>query len=113
MTIRFVCELAALAVLGWWGARTGGVVLAIALPVVAGTLWGAWVAPKAPRRLRDPARFAVESIVWISAIVVLVLLRQPLAAAGFGSLALATAVAARRYEPEVSNGDGSSRTRSA
>jgi len=113
MTIRFVCELAALGVLGWWGKHTGGVALAIALPVMAGALWGAWVAPKAKRRLGDPARFAVESIVWSSAIIALVLLGQPLAAAGFGIAAFATALGARRFEAEVSNGDGSSRSHSA
>lgn len=113
MTIRFLCELGALAVLGWFGAREGGVALAIALPVAAGVLWGAWVAPRAKRRLRDPVRFAVESIVWISAIASLVLLGQRVAAAGFGIAAYATAIAARRFEPQVSNGDGSSRSHSA
>ena len=113
MTVRFLCELAALAVLGWSGAHEAGVALAIALPVAAAALWGAWVAPRAKRRLRDPARFAVESIVWLSAIIGLVLLGQRAAAAGFGILAFATAIGARRFEPEVSNGDGSSRSHSA
>ena len=66
MTVRFLCELAALAVL-----------------------------------------------VWISAIVGLVLLGQHVAAAAFGIAAYATAIGARRFEPQVSNGDGSSRSHSA
>ncbi|MGE5184093.1 MAG: YrdB family protein [Acidobacteriota bacterium] len=109
MTLRFACELAALGALGWWGVSTGGAPLAIVGPVAAGVLWGTWVAPKARHRLRDPARFAVESIVWVAAVAALVSERQLVAAIVLGVVALATAIGARRYEPQVRNLDGSSR----
>jgi hypothetical protein len=64
--VRFLlelCLLAALAVVGW---RLAGPValqalLAVLLPIVAATLWGLWVAPRASRRLADPARLGVEA----------------------------------------------------
>lgn len=108
LTLRFLCELAALGALGWWGAHAGGVVLAIVVPLAAAVLWGAWVAPRARRRLRDPLRFAAESIVWAGAIAAVVALGHVALAVGFGVVALSTAVGTRRYEPQVSNGDGSS-----
>ena len=99
LTIRFACELAALAALGWYGYREAGIALAIVLPAAAGALWGAWVAPRAKHRLRDPLRFAVESIVWAGAIASLVGVGRVELAIGFGVLAFATALGARRYEP--------------
>ena len=83
--LRFLLELAMLAglALGGWavsGWAVGGwapvgpgpdgpapaatglrVAAAIAAPLAAAAAWGAWIAPKARRRLDDPARLAVES----------------------------------------------------
>lgn len=98
LTLRFACELAALGALGWWGRREGGIALAIVLPVLAATLWGVAIAPRAKRRLRDPWRFVAESIVWAGAIAALVLLDRVELAIGFGVIAFATAVGARKYE---------------
>lgn len=80
---RFVlelCMLAALAVAGW---QLGGpvvlqVLLAVLLPAVAATLWGLWVAPRATRRLPDPARFGVEAVLFAVASVGLALVGHPL-----------------------------------
>jgi len=56
--LRFALELASLAGLAVWGWGTGptglNVVLAIAAPLAAAALWGAFVAPKAPRPTSDP-----------------------------------------------------------
>jgi hypothetical protein len=70
--VRFLlelCLLAAWAVIGW---HVGGqvvvrVVLAVLLPSLAATAWGLWVAPRATRRLDDPARFAVEAMLFAGA----------------------------------------------
>ena len=66
--LRFFPELAAfagLAVWGWGTRPTGvNVVLAIAAPLAAATLWGAFVAPKAPRHPRDPWRLLLEITVF-------------------------------------------------
>ena len=101
MALRFACELAALGALGWYGARVGGIAAGIALPLVAATLWGIAIAPRAKHRLRDPARFVAESVVWGGAIAALVLLGRVELAVGFGVLAFATALGARRYEAAV------------
>lgn len=69
---RFALELCALAALGGWGwqlasALWAQAVLAVAAPLVAATAWGAWVAPKAARRLPDPARLGIEALVFAGA----------------------------------------------
>jgi hypothetical protein len=61
-----------------------------------------WIAPKARRRLRDPARFAAETLVWIAAAGALADRGGPRWAVAFGALALITAVGARRFEPPAS-----------
>ena len=53
--LRFVLELCMLVALGIWG-FSQNVVLGIAAPLAAAVVWGLWIAPKATRRLRDPAR---------------------------------------------------------
>ena len=81
--VRFLLELvmlAAWAVLGW---HVGGqvvvrVLLAVLLPALAATAWGLWVAPRANRRLEDPARFAVEAVLFAGASVGLAVAGWPL-----------------------------------
>ena len=51
LLLRFLLELAALAALGWYGARTGDstaakVALGAGLPLVAAVLWGLFAAPR-------------------------------------------------------------------
>ncbi len=68
LALRFLLELTLLAGLAIAGARLAdgiaGLLLAVGLPVLAAAIWGAWVAPKAQRRLRDPARLAVEVVLF-------------------------------------------------
>jgi hypothetical protein len=60
LTIRFLCELAMLAALAYWGFDAGdgvwGWVLGIGAPCVAIAVWGGFVAPKARRPLPIPPR---------------------------------------------------------
>jgi len=65
LAIRFLTELALLAGLAVAGARLGGTVLvsvlaAVLAPVLAATVWGLAIAPRARRRLAEPARFVLE-----------------------------------------------------
>lgn len=66
LVVRFLAELGLLAALGWGGWHLAGnvpvsVVLAVGLPLLAALVWGRWVAPRAGRRLADPARLVVEA----------------------------------------------------
>jgi hypothetical protein len=55
-TLLFFSELGMLAGLAWWGFHAAdgvvGWVLAVAIPAVAVTLWGQFLAPKAPHRFK-------------------------------------------------------------
>lgn len=55
-SLVFFAELGMLAGFAWWGYHVAGGlagwVLAVAAPAVAVTLWGQFLAPKAPHRLR-------------------------------------------------------------
>lgn len=78
LTIRFLTELALLGGLVLVGTQLGtGVALAIVdavlLPLVAAALWGLFIAPRARRRLPEPARFLVEFALFAGTGVVLVL----------------------------------------
>jgi hypothetical protein len=78
LTIRFLTELALLAGLAAAGARLGdgllfSIVNAILLPLVAAVVWGVFIAPRAPRRLAEPARLIVELVLFAAAGVALAL----------------------------------------
>ena len=80
--LRFVLELCMLVALGIWG-FSEKVVLGVAAPLAAAVIWGLWVAPKAKRRLRDPARLALELLLFGASGVALAAADHPLAAAIF------------------------------
>jgi len=86
--VRFLLELAMLVALGWVGGEIGSswvirVGLAIALPLVAAVVWGMFIAPKAPRRLTDPAKLLVELLLFSGACVGLAAVGHPWLAAAF------------------------------
>ena len=89
LAVRFVLELCALAALGFWGARTGSptlaaVGLAITTPLLAATLWGLFVAPKAP--------FDLPVVRWVVELGVFGCAAAGLAAVGRSGLAVALLV---------------------
>jgi hypothetical protein len=96
--LRFlVAELGALAAFVWWGIDEGGAALLAGL-VAAGVvvaLWAAFVAPKAARRLADPARFVLEVVIFAAATVAFAAAAGWLLAVVYAAIAVATAVAAR------------------
>jgi hypothetical protein len=76
LAIRFAAELGLLAALAWAGwslpeSTALSLVAAVLLPVAAALVWGRWVAPRASRRLSDPARAAVEVLLFFVAFVLL------------------------------------------
>jgi hypothetical protein len=96
LTVRFLCELAMLAALAYWGFRVGdGVgawVLGICAPLLAAVVWGAWVAPKARWPVPIPTRVLLELILFGAAAGALAIAGQPLLAVVLGVAALATSL---------------------
>src|SRR5205823_4283380 len=98
LTIRFLTELALLGGLALAGTQLGGgvalaIVDAVLLPVAAAAIWGLFIAPRARRRLLEPARFLVEFALFAATGVVLALagwlvLGIVLAVVGIGVAAL-------------------------
>jgi hypothetical protein len=93
LALRFLLELGALAAVGAWGLRAGegpaGVALGVGLPLALAASWGAFVSPKAPRRLPDPWRLAAELLAFGLATAALAGVGRPALAAGYALLALA------------------------
>ena len=61
--LRFALELALLAVFAYFGftfPSPWSWLLGIGVPILVIVVWGLFVAPRAPRRLDDPARFIAE-----------------------------------------------------
>jgi hypothetical protein len=58
-----------LAALSYWGFQLDqgwllGIVAGVGAPLLAATVWGFWVAPRAVNQLADPARFGVELVLF-------------------------------------------------
>jgi hypothetical protein len=90
--VRFVCEIAAVVAFVWWGWPVLGIVLGAIVIVV----WGAFVAPKAARRLADPARGALELVIFGAATAAFVSVGQTVLAIVFAAAAAASAGLSRR-----------------
>jgi hypothetical protein len=76
LVLRFLAELGLLAALVWAGwqlpeSTALSLVAVVLLPVGAALVWWRWVAPHASRRLKDPARAAVEVLLFFVAFVLL------------------------------------------
>jgi hypothetical protein len=91
LTVRFLCELAMLGALAYWGAATfdGSMafVAGIAAPLAAAVVWGLWVAPKARHPVPVVVRLPIEDALFAITTVALV-------AAGKTTLAIVFAIAA-------------------
>jgi Protein of unknown function (DUF2568) len=96
LTLRFLCELAMLATLAYWGFTVGdGVgawVLGVGAPLLAAVVWGALVAPKARWPAPIPARVVIELVLFGTAAGTLAVAGQPLGAVIMGVAALATSL---------------------
>ncbi|HVU77528.1 MAG TPA: YrdB family protein [Gaiellaceae bacterium] len=97
LTLRFACEIAAIVAVVWWAWPWLGIVLGVVVIAV----WGAFVAPKASRRLRDPWRLGVELAIFAGAAAAFAAVGQPVLAVVFAVLAVATALLTRRWSEPV------------
>lgn len=91
--VRFLLELGALAAVGYWGASTRpglfGLAVGAAGVLALAAAWGAFVSPKAPRRLSDPWRLLAELLAFGVATGALLASGLPTLAAGYAIVALA------------------------
>ena len=104
LTVRFLTELALIAVLVWAGLGAslplaGRIVIAVAAPVLAMVIWGRWLAPRARQRLTDPLRLAVELALFAVAAAALALTGPVVAAVVFAVIAMGVAIALRAVAP--------------
>lgn len=102
LTVRFLTELALLGGLALAGTRLGGglalaIVDAVLLPVAAAAIWGLFIAPKAPRRLPEPARFLVEFALFAVTGVVLALVGWVVAGIVLAVVGIGVAALTRRF----------------
>jgi hypothetical protein len=104
LAVRFLTELALVAVLAWAGAGAslalaGRIVLAVAAPVLAMIVWGLWLAPRARRRLTDPLRLTVELVLFAVAAAALAVTGPVVAAVVFAVIAIGVALLLRVVAP--------------
>jgi hypothetical protein len=97
LAVRFGCELAALVAVGWWRWLVTPL-LGIALPIVVALVWGAWIAPRARRRLPDPGRLSLELVIFAVATSCLIAVGQWLLGVVFATAAIATALPYRESD---------------
>ncbi|WP_370409373.1 YrdB family protein [Streptomyces fradiae] len=102
--LALLLELAALAVLAWWGWASADPValrllLAVAAPAAAAVLWGLFAAPRARFPVPLPAVLTVKALVFGAATLALAGVDHPTWAIAFGAVAVvntALATADRR-----------------
>lgn len=96
LTARFLCELAMLAALAFWGYVVGegpwAWLLGVGAPVVAAVVWGAFVAPRARFPVPAPVRVQIELVLYAFAAVGLAAAGQPVAAVVLGIAGLVTSL---------------------
>ncbi|MFF5282991.1 DUF2568 domain-containing protein [Streptomyces sp. 62] len=102
--LAFLLELAALAVLAWWGWEGAEnvalrLLLAVAAPALAALVWGLFAAPRARFRVPLAGVLCVKALVFGAAALALLDLGRPVGALSFAAVALvntALATADRR-----------------
>jgi hypothetical protein len=104
LTVRFLTELALMAVLVWAGLGASlplaaRIVIAVAAPVLAMTIWGLWIAPRARRRLPDPLRLTIELVLFAVSALALALTGPVVAAVVFAVIAIGVAIGLRAIAP--------------
>jgi hypothetical protein len=92
--LRFVCEMAALAAVAYWGLQAAdgfaGVALAAIAVAVVAVVWGVFLAPRRRLEVGLPARLAIELAVWVAAASALWSAGQPNLAAVLFAVAVVT-----------------------
>lgn len=93
LVFRFILELVVLLALFLWGMSMSDslpiqLLLAIGAPLLVMVTWALFVAPRAARRLADPARLVLELVIWALAALALALAVDPVVALMFAAAVL-------------------------
>ena len=101
LVLRFLLELALIAAVGAgaWDLAGGEAAGALAASIAAAAvvvIWGLAIAPKARRRLPDPARLMLEMVLFVTGGLALVATGQTLLGIVFAMTSAAVAVAVRQ-----------------
>jgi hypothetical protein len=104
LTLRFLTELATVAVLATAGALAHTavawrIVLAILGVALFAVIWGLAIGPRASRRLSDPLRLVLEILIFVVSAVALGLVGYPLIGIVVAVVSIATAAALRAVMP--------------
>lgn len=103
LLLRFLCELGMLAALMYWGFTVGegawAFVLGIGAPAIAATVWGLFVAPKAPRPVRLAVRLSIETDLFLVSAIALWFAGQPALGVTLVVLGIVTSVLNAATEP--------------
>lgn len=89
LLLRFLLEVSAVTSLAIWGATipdstAASIGLGVAAPLVAATVWGLFVSPKAKIMVPAPLRIAIELGVFVAGVAALVASGHPVAALVLG-----------------------------
>jgi hypothetical protein len=107
LAVRFLCELAMLAALAYWGFTVGDGIgawmLGVGAPLLAAVVWGAWVAPKARWPVPMPVRVVIELVLFGAAVGGLTVAGQPALAVVLGVAALVTSLLNASQERQASD----------
>jgi hypothetical protein len=106
LTLRFLLELALIAAFGAgaWEIVGGGAPGAFAASIAAAAViivWGLAIAPRAKRRLPDPARLMLEMVLFVIGGLALVATDQTLLGIVFAMTSAAVAVAVRQLSGDI------------
>jgi len=97
LAVRFLCEIAAIVALVWWGWPIYGILAAIGVVLV----WWAFIGPKSRQRLPDPYRIVLELVIFALATAGLYEVGQMALAVVFGAAALVSALLVRVWPEPV------------
>jgi Protein of unknown function (DUF2568) len=95
MAIRFVCEILALIIFGFWGFQYGKIVGVIGMPLIVAVIWAIFGSPAAPYKLKGSYKFFLELFIFGVASYLLYQLGYTYLALIFCIVALGTAILIR------------------
>jgi Protein of unknown function (DUF2568) len=96
LTVRFLCELAMLGGLAYWGSQVGegagAWALGVGTPVLAAMIWGVFLSPKASVPVPTAVRVTLELVLFGIAAIGLAAAGQPVLAVVLAVAAFATSL---------------------